>query len=485
MAILAAALVGGSFATLPGAEPPRTFTAEAVKKHFEIIEKLDPQKTHLYDKLVKRFGKKTSYSSDEVTEVEIPEVPSEESGTIVIENPQRTLPVPVDAFSKEDVELHFKMLLSSNPKSKATMQALKDKHGDHPWYIATELRDVEARGGEPLPIMVPREDTEIVKIAEAAAKKEPNWLFDGLKGPLIRKDWTEVLGDEDPSQETAVAKKYEKIDDLVGATFAFTNDFESDAETWSVVGAVIVPWLHEESVKEGLAPDRFALAPSVSLNRVSTNGKNASAEVDQVLYRVGVYSQWFQFVPVVEELELRAAIVYGTDSDHEARMPGFEIDLEPRLLMGQDGDKEVDYKIGYKNTLLGKAPLLEDGGDQSLLDYQLRLWLHMEGGDIQNAGKSWVAATDTFFRLGPTAQLRFNMPKLWRGFSITAQYGYMATVEGPDEHNELFKLDATLTLLSDKELRRKVSLNAGYTKGGLNFTKQDVDVLTLGMSILF
>jgi hypothetical protein len=34
-------------------------------------------------------------------------------------------------------------------------------------------------------------------------------------------------------------------------------------------------------------------------------------------------------------------------------------------------------------------------------------------------------------------------------------------------------------------LRQKILLTADYTRGGLDFTKQEVDTFTLGLSVLF
>jgi hypothetical protein len=35
------------------------------------------------------------------------------------------------------------------------------------------------------------------------------------------------------------------------------------------------------------------------------------------------------------------------------------------------------------------------------------------------------------------------------------------------------------------KMKHKISLTAEYQKGGLNFTKEDVDTLTLGLGVLY
>jgi hypothetical protein len=79
----------------------------------------------------------------------------------------------------------------------------------------------------------------------------------------------------------------------------------------------------------------------------------------------------------------------------------------------------------------------------------------------------------------------FPVPLLSKGLSFTGQYSYLPAIDGPRGHDYLLSLTTALTILADKANHQKLSLTAGYTKGGLNFTKQDVDTFTLGLSVLF
>jgi hypothetical protein len=103
-----------------------------------------------------------------------------------------------------------------------------------------------------------------------------------LNGFKIRKDWSDVVVGEDPSQ---TEKK--TLDDLEGAKFSFSHDTQvkpfngsTTADTWSTVGALIYPFTWQ--------PDKFidsvTLAPSVSVNKVST--QNPTNEVDHLDYRL-------------------------------------------------------------------------------------------------------------------------------------------------------------------------------------------------------
>ena len=223
------------------------------------------------------------------------------------------------------------------------------------------------------------------------------------------------------------------------------------------------------------------------MNRVSTNG-DPKNESDELYYRLGLFAKWVGPRGWLDIIELRGAGVYGTDTGQEARLPAFETELEPRISWVGINDSLRDYaKIGFKNVLLPKKPELEDRTDDSLLDYQLRVFMHMEGGDLQRAGAKWNVIEGSFFRVGPTVQLRTNAPRLMFGHpvSFTGLYSYLAPVNGRSGNNSFVNLDLNVTLVDDAELNRKISLHAGLTRGGLDLTKQDVRQFTLGLSVLY
>ena len=141
----------------------------------------------------------------------------------------------------------------------------------------------------------------------------------------------------------------------------------------------------------------------------------------------------------------------------------------------------------YRKIIIRKNPLKADGSDISLLEYQLRVWLHMEGGDVQDAGAAWTNTHGTFFRLGPTAELKIQMPALpgGRALSLTTLYSYLAAVSGPHDHPWYFKSTLAYDLFRNTELNHKVALTASYERGGLNFTKQVVDTFTIGLGVLY
>jgi len=458
------------------------FKAGDIKAHFEIVGKLDPAKTHLFDQLIKKFGKKAAYSEDEVRAIEAPEIPKEDPLLKLLVQPPNSR---IDAFPREEVRKHFELLKSVDPKTKASMATLEKKYPGQDFYSAAQVRDV-AKNGEQWMTTAIRPDTPVTFVANAEAAAGRSWFLDGWKTPLVRHDWIDLLSSEDLS---ITSGQKAKVDDLVGATFSYARDNDAGTDTWSTVGALIWPWVYDRPEVRSLLPQEIAITPSVSVNRISTSGA-PKTEVDQLFFRVGVFLQWSEpFPKYLDRIQLRGAPVFGTDTGFRARMPGYEFDLEPSSLFGNGKDEDCRYKLGFKNILWYKSPLLEDSSDQSVLDYQLRLWMHLEGGDIQDIGKSFATTPGSFFRLGPVAQLRVNsffpVPLLSKGLSFTAQYSYLPTIDGLTGHDYLLSLAAALTIRDDKANHQKLFVTGSYTNGGLNFTKQDVNTFTLGLSVLF
>jgi hypothetical protein len=150
------------------------------------------------------------------------------------------------------------------------------------------------------------------------------------------------------------------------------------------------------------------------------------------------------------------------------------------------------FKIGYQNILIPKTPTFKEQTDNSLLDYQLRVYLHAEGGDLQRSAAVFNIVDGSFFRIGPVVQLRMNAPYLIleRPLSFTANYSYLPAISGNPANDHLLSLDLTLGLMpinppGSTSLQRKLSINFNYTEGGLDFTKQEVQRFTLGLSVLF
>ena len=481
-----------SFQRLIAATGGKSLTLEQIRMYSDIQEKLYPDKGSLYKKLKKAFPGTTSFTPNEILAVEKPDISEpydykdkhNRAKNRTAENILR------DSFSAETTRQTLAVYENRNPGSKGLWDALVLKYGRQPWYMAEELRDVEENGTKSKTLKVPRpKDDPIGTIVSDIEKRQQNHAGFGV--PLIRENWRDVLYKEDRSQAD---REKQTLDDLIGATLSYSHDGRAHADTWSAKGAVIFPWQRGYPLtREPFSLQRLAFAPSVSIDRNDTNG-NASTETDSMLFRLGAYADIFLGnVPSRKRpdkfqdlrgtdfnIQVRAAGVYATDTKFGARLPGFEIDLEP----------QIDFRpfpFGYRKVWIEKAPLKEGGTDNSLFETQLRVWLHMEGGDVQNTGSSWDMSKGTFFRLGPSVELQAKWPKLafGRDMSFTALGSYLGSVSGSNTRPYYYKLSWVYDLFKSEEPNRKVSINANYENGGLNFTKENVDRFTIGLGILF
>jgi hypothetical protein len=511
--IALAAFLVSALASEPSQElPSRTYSLEEVKWMFHQIEKLDSTKKHLLEDLQRLEPNQQEYTAKDIKKV-LGTMPKSPAQYI---HPSPEVPIQSGAISKSDAVRLLKLLNSLSPKkTKAEIIAeleaqfknkskedviralaetkeaasdpeadLKAKFDNKPYYLPSEVRDVQANGPKPAMEDYP------VSIPPPTGLWEP--IKYGLLHPMIRKSWSDVLLGEDSSQPTSAKAK---VGDLVGATLSYAENTSTHTETWTAVGALIVPFDYRLP-GGGWLPMEFLAAPSISVNRVSTNGSPKS-ETDQLLYRLGLFSDWEENFGAIQ---LRGAFVYGTDTGHRTSMPAFEVDLEPQLTWrlpnaretGVASDPTQYLKIGYRNVVIRKTPQLKDQTDNSYLDYQLRVYLHAEGGDLQRSAALFNTVDGTFFRTGPTAQLRVNAPRFVFGksLSFTGTYSYLPAITGNSDHDELLTLDVTLGLIplnpaGDLGLQQKISLNFNYTEGGLDFSKQDVRQFTVGLSVLY
>ena len=324
----------------------------------------------------------------------------------------------------------------------------------------------------------------LIKANNEVRKAEEAWR-QGWQTPRIRRSWRDVLYDEDPSIED---HKVGKLGDQEGALFSYTRDGTAHTDLWAIHGALIVPFTINRHTGSPFSLRQFAFAPSVTMDKVTSDG-DPKKEVDSILYRAGLYGDLYGTNNDPDDpsqtifgygLQWRAASVYATDWDHNSGLTGYEIDLEPRFHHGNAG-------IGYRSVLRKKNPRGEYTPTNSLLDAQFRVWGHLEGGEIQETGAAWSATGESFFRVGPTAQLTLAAPALSNGrtVSLTAVYSHLAAITGSNSHEDYFRASITYDLYRNLELNRKVGLTASYETGGLNFTKEEVDLFTVGLNVLF
>lgn len=445
-----------------------------VEVYYRVQELLDSKQGDLFRKLVLRYGYKSAYTVDQV---QYPfGLRKSEQDFQYSKYTDRHLPVPPGAFSKDETVRILKVHVERTKGKDDLAKILVSRFGEQPWYSAFDIRDVETNGSKSAKVMESPPGPDIPPVWQPI----PNPLYN-LK---IRQSWSDVLSAEDPS---VGASSKMTVGDLVGATFSYSRDYQSSSDSWSAVGAILYPfeWKREES--RSLIPIDMLLVPSISIDRIS--GTTTKAAVDELYFRLGAFAKWIGPSGWLDTVQLRGAPVFGTDLKFNARLPAYELDLEPTVAWTNINPALIDYfKLGYQNILIRKVPDTPEQTDQSVLDYQLRVWLHIEGGDLERVGSQWTAIKGSFERMGPEVQLRMNAPTLFRGISgpsFTAAYSYLPSLQGPKGKNSLVKLDLTVPLYSDAELKQKISLNFDYTRGNLDFTKEDVNTFTAGLSVLY
>jgi hypothetical protein len=463
---------------------------------FKTQQMLDEKHTNFNRRLIQMFGKQNSYTPAQIAAVLDPKI--SDPRDLGPQPATQKAPVPRDTFSRTSVHTRYRTLEEVDPSTKGTEQRLIKRAGPEPqdFYRADQMRDAEKRKDDkpPTPEQIARADA----INRARIEGETNTAHEheGLHTPLIRHDWRDVLYDEDPSQD---GNRQKALGDLTGAQFSFADNEVANTDTWTAHGAVILPYTHSFNSGCEFTLRSFAIAPSATFDRVSTNG-DPKLEQNTIFYRLGLYMDFlglsncttYTTPPQTTEealrrvpgppygLRFRAAGVDVTDFDHGAELRGYEFDIEPRWLGGP-------LPVGYKKIILTKYPIKPDGSDISALECQLRVWLHMEGGDVQDAGPAWTTTQGTFFRLGPTVQFSLRVPALPgdRSLSLTTLFTYLPAISGSTSHDWFFRSTLSYDLFRDPELNHKVAITADYQRGGLTFTKQEVDQFTLGLSVLF
>lgn len=335
-------------------------------------------------------------------------------------------------------------------------------------------------------VSIPTNGTVFVLDTNALAGTKPPEKYpkEGINWPRVRYDWTDVLVSEDPSQP-GNNKLPASYADIKGATFSYASNRKNNSDTWSANGALILPVVHYFDLRFNRLT-MIAVAPSVSINKVSDSAQPTN-DIDHLDYRLGAYLKYlgarvgdFEYAA-----QVRAAFVYGTDTGHRASLPAGELEIEPQLLWYSEksGTLFPDWvSIGYQSILYGNR---DNKKSDDVIDYKMRAWLHMEGGDLQQNGALWNTVNGSFFRLGPTVQGQLTFNNILNGLSVSGQYGYQTDISGPTGRNSVYSLSGALNLYKDDARHQKMALTVSYTKGGLTLSKQPVDTLNVGLGVIF
>ncbi len=315
-------------------------------------------------------------------------------------------------------------------------------------------------------------------------------FWDGnLKGELLlRNGWIDIFDNGLPNQPETAGKAQ-------GATFSYSHDASTGRDSWSAVGAAIYALTYtpndpKDNNWQGMHFGGLTLAPTLAVNKVQATATNS---VDHLYFALAESASWSYSktaAPLdpknfVLGLQERIGLVYDTDTSLRARLPGAIFELEPQLFYNFRSNPENTpfpwLSLGW-NNVVGEL----NHGKRALL-FQVRTWLHLEGGDIQESGTSWNVVKGSFLRMGPEVRGQITIPAL-NDLSISAEYDYLPTVSGPAGQNYFYKLNGSLPLIpvtAGTSSKPPISLSVDYSKGGLILSKQPVDLLTVGISLLY
>jgi hypothetical protein len=184
-----------------------------------------------FRKLVQTFGDRPTYTSYQVTAITDPKkkMPIE----YIPEETKRQNPPLVDSFPVAEARQQLADYAKAHPEVKKQLtytptqegvtekgksitvknleEALEYKYGRQPWYLATELRDVEENGIKPLEIPQRRLKGDPVREALDASRREHLGFWYGFKSPRIRQSWRDVLYEDDPSQDSNAGQGSERL----------------------------------------------------------------------------------------------------------------------------------------------------------------------------------------------------------------------------------------------------------------------------------
>jgi hypothetical protein len=306
-----------------------------------------------------------------------------------------------------------------------------------------------------------------------AAEESGFRLFKKQPFPLLfRRSYSEVTSGEDPS----ISDPNESVRLTEPAQFSYSHDYVFHADQWSVVGAVIAPIKildrrDSPAPQEGMEIQLLQVVPSVSFNRV-TNDVDTSKAVDELTFRVGLFSQWLGILGPFRLINLSGYGTYATNSEFsDDGIVAGEFDLEPITnLPGQ--------RTFYRLLPNGKR---DKGREGSLIEFHWKAYVHTEFGGHTGESTQSISSED-FFRIGPVLSLQLD-PFVLRRLNASVSYTYLGGTGSPnDSHHFLAKLGLILDRNPDTD---HWTLNATYEDGDTPLVQTRVRAFLLSLGVKY
>jgi len=360
------------------------------------------------------------------------------------------------ALGQDELEVELQKLYQKYGRDSVTRKVLRDNPNP---VVATQAHEVPEDA-------FASEETKEPPAGFRLFKQQPFRI-------LIRKNYSDVTVDEDPSVADAKAS----LSAVDGARFSYSYDYQTNSSQWSAVGALIIPIRlydsNQGASQSGLPLERLTFVPSVSLNRV-TNDKDESKEVDEVIFRAGLFSSWLGVGGPLRLLMLSGYASYSTDSTFDNGIVAGEFDLEP--ITNLRGNRTF-YRVGENGS--GKR-----GPSGSLIELNWRAHLHTEFGDHVGSGPVGSSTDeDEFFRVGPVVELQLA-PFFLQRLRASVNYGYLVGVSGSPSASHNF--NAQLSLILDRNLdTQHWSLSASYEDGETPLVQERVHTFLLSLGVKY
>ena len=314
------------------------------------------------------------------------------------------------------------------------------------------------------------ESAKNTDVGKGAVSPEPEKKDNGFYGFLIRKSYSDVTSDEDPTVASPRAS-YEKADP---AMFSYTHDYQAHSDAWAAIGTLLRPFqvqLDGAPSSDNMVLDKISFVPSITLDR-ETNNKDATKNVDSIIARAGLFGEIAGGPRPLRLMDFRLYATYATNSRFKGGIVAGEFDWEPTTSI--PGNRTF-----YRLARNGSG---EKGRPGSLVELHWRLFVHSEFGTNVD-GNLAANQSDNFFRVGPVFGLKldpFFLPRL----SASVDYSYLAGVSGKpsDSHN----LSSTLSYILDKDPETQHwTINATYEDGDTPLVKQKVQTLLLSLGVKY
>ncbi len=323
----------------------------------------------------------------------------------------------------------------------------------------------------------PQAETEAAKTRIPAdafapeAKKE-----NGFHGFLIRRSYSDVTSEEDPSlNATSTVGSFDKARP---AQFSYTHDYLTESNEWSAVASIIRRFqLYSNPEDPNNAPHRNHIVleavnfvPSISLDR-ETNSKDHTKDVDSLIFRAGMFSE-FSGGPI-SLMDFRAYSSYATNTHINGGIIAGEVEWEPTTkIPGNRAFYNLISPEGAKERTIRK---------NAILAFRWRGYFHSEFGGHSGSAFAQKGAND-FFRVGPMMEFTLD-PLFSQRLSASIAYGYLEGISGSPANSH--HLVANVAFIIDSVETRHWTLNASYEDGESPLVAEPVKQFVLSLGVKY